>query len=76
MTEEQFTKAQELFETQYSLEKAIENAKISEDWHSLIDNFRRAGMKDFLGAFDIVKQRFISEVERQLLAVHNEIEKL
>lgn len=76
MTQEQFTKAQELFETQYSLEKAIENAKTSEDWHSLLDNFRRAGIKDFLGTFDIVKQRFISEVERQLIEVRSEIEKL
>lgn len=51
MTQEQFIKAQELFETLHSLEKSIDNAKTSEDWYSMLDNFRRAGMKDFFRGF-------------------------
>lgn len=76
MTEEQFIKAKQLFEDQWTFEKAIENAKLAQDWHNLIENFRRAGLPDFLGAFDIVKDRFISEVKRKLDIINKEIEEL
>lgn len=76
MTEEQFIKAKQLFEDQWTLEKAIENAKLASDWRNLIENFRRAGIPDFLGAFDIVRERFISEVQRKLDTVNKEIEEL
>lgn len=76
MTEEQFIKAKKLFEIQWTFEKAIENAKLVSDWHNLIENFRRAGMSDFLGAFDVVRERFISEVQRKLDEVNKQIENL
>lgn len=74
MTEEQFVKAKNLFEVQYSLEKSIENANLSVDWHQLIENFRRAGMPNFLGKFDEVKSAFIKKVTIELNRVNKEIE--
>lgn len=74
MTEEQFVKAKDLFEVQYSLERAIENAQQAPDWHILIDSFRRAHMQDFLGNFEEVKATFIKQVTAKLDAVNKQIE--